>query len=462
MSLTAADLFTDRRLLRRLATALLIVGPYLTTYAPTPSGAQPVPRAPSVDREHFLHHGELMFISEGALWDLDGATGKLTPLAPAGEQPRDGQFSPNGRWLSYSLGSGQVWLARSDGYGPRLVAEGGWDAWLPDGRLLAGEGVWAVSASGALRRAGAVPSDLAGWSPDGKRYAFIDDSLVVSFSKPTTGTDRLQVSSSLYGKRVTWYESRVSFSAAGGSVGNFLDAVYVLPGTGPVLFTLGPFHSASLAADGLGLYEVRSPGAPLVKLGVTVGDTLAVGPHGTFAFTNGPNRYAWLTKSAVTCSAATATCSPVPAPSGELTMYPTWAPQGIELAFVEAPASSAGDFWQATVQRWYGAHTLWVLPIGRPPFEVKGAAGASAPVWSADAKSLMYVADDSLWLLPVLSKKAVRIESPLFQPGAWPSYYGQVNWSGQFAWSSRDDGPLVPPVTSGVGARSSRSVKYGK
>ena len=228
------------------------------TYAAAPGAAQPAPRVPIVDRAPFVHDGDLMFISEGALWDLDGANGRLTLLAPASKEPRDEQFSPDGRWLSYSLASGQVWMARSDGDDARMVAEGGWDAWLPDGRLLAGEGVWKVSASGAPERVGTVPSDLAGWSPDGERYAFIDDSLVISFSKPTTGTDRLQLSSSLYGKRVTWYQSKVSFSAAGGSVGNFLDAVNVLPGTAAVLFTLDPFHSASLAADGLGLLPAIS------------------------------------------------------------------------------------------------------------------------------------------------------------------------------------------------------------
>lgn len=433
----ALNLSSGWRLPWLWATALFLAGPCLCAVAAPASGAaHPTPGRPTVDRGSFVHEGDLMFLSEGALWDLDGATGKLTLLAPAGKEPSREQFSPNGSWLSYSLASGQVWLARSNGEDPRLVANGGWDTWLPDGRLLAGNSVFEVSAGAVAQRVGTVPSDLAGWSSDGKRYAFVDDSLVISFSKPTTGTDRLQLSRSLYGKRVTWYQSRVSFSAASGSVGNFLDAVNVLPGSGAVLFTLDPFHSASLAADGLGLYEVRAPGASPAKLGVTVGDTVAVGPPGKFAFTNGPNRYAWLTKSAVACSAAKATCSPLPAGAGKLTVYPAWSGHSGALVYVEAPSSSASDFWQPTVQRWYSAHTLWALPAGsRAASEVKGAAGASAPLWSRDGQSLMYVADDSLWLLPSVSSSPVRVESPLFSPRAWPSYYGQVNWSGQFAWS---------------------------
>jgi hypothetical protein len=393
--------------------------------------------APSVDRTAFLHSGDLAFVSEGGLWALDGATGRLSLLAPASEQPSLGQFSPNGRWLSYSLGTGEVWVAGADGSSPRPVTSGGEGQWLPDGDLVAGGDVWHIPLVGSPERTGALPTGLVAWSPAGDQFAFESDSLVISHTKPSSGTDRLEVSGSLSARRVTWYQSKVSFSNDSGAQGNFLDLVLVLPHKEGIVFTLDPDLSASLAADGLALYEVRSPGGAAVKLGTTVGDTVALGPSGTFSFTNGPNRYAWVTKSVVTCSASNATCSPVPAPAGELTMGPAWSPNGDMLAFVEAPTSSATSFYQPTVQRWYASHTLWVLREGmRTPVEVRGANGASAPVWSADSKSLMYVADNSLWLLPTLSSKPVRIESPLFTPGAWPTYYGQVNWAGQFAWSS--------------------------
>jgi hypothetical protein len=46
------------------------------------------------------------------------------------------------------------------------------------------------------------------------------------------------------------------------------------------------------------------------------------------------------------------------------------------------------------------------------------------------------VAGDALWLIPKPGAKPEKIAGPLYQPNAWPSYYGQVGWSSQFAWAS--------------------------
>ena len=114
MRLITTGCFSKRYQPGPWAAALLVAGSWLgaTTYATTTSAAQTVPGAPSVARTEFRNQGDLVFISKGALWDLDGTSGKLTLLAPASKQTSDGQFSPNGRWLSYSVGSGQVGLAR--------------------------------------------------------------------------------------------------------------------------------------------------------------------------------------------------------------------------------------------------------------------------------------------------------------------------------------------------------------
>ena len=62
-------------------------------------------------------------------------------------------------------------------------------------------------------------------------------------------------------------------------------------------------------ADGSNLYEINARGTKPKQLGATVGLPVAIGSNGSFAITNGENRYAWLTKSVETCSAATARCS---------------------------------------------------------------------------------------------------------------------------------------------------------
>jgi hypothetical protein len=39
-------------------------------------------------------------------------------------------------------------------------------------------------------------------------------------------------------------------------------------------------------------------------------------------------------------------------------------------------------------------------------------------------------------LLPRLGGRPVRVAGPLFWPNHWPNYYGQVDWTDQFAWHS--------------------------
>lgn len=139
---------------------------------------------PRVNRAAFARYGNLAFISEGSLWVLDGRTGRLRLVAAATRQPLDPEFSPDGSWLSYSVGSGRVWLARADGSSPQPVAGGGGGGWFPGGKIRAGTHLWRVSARGAITRVATVPKGLVAWSPDGGRYAFVSDSL--NFTKAAT------------------------------------------------------------------------------------------------------------------------------------------------------------------------------------------------------------------------------------------------------------------------------------
>lgn len=394
-------------------------------------------KEPIVDRRAFGHHGDVAFISRGTLWDLDGTTGKLTKVAGAKDHPSDPQIAPNGRWLSYALKSSEVWVARANGASPHLVGMGGPIRWLSHDKLAIGSVMWDVSNTGVPRRVGMLPRDLVAWNQEGNRFAFESSSLVISYARRSVGADRLEISGSLRGKRVTWYSATVSFSRSLGAQGNFIDMVMVLPDQEGVLFTLDPYMSASVAADGLGLYELRSAGGTPARLGVTVGNTVTIGPQGSFSFTSGAGRYAWSHKTVVICAARVGGCARVPSPKGKLSLDPEWSTSAGTLAFIEAMPMAVASFSQRVLERWYSSHTLWVLRSGaRSASEVPGTQGASAPVWAADGKSLMYVADDSLWLLPSLSGRPVRIESPLFDINAWPSYYGQISWSSQFAWSS--------------------------
>jgi hypothetical protein len=55
---------------------------------------------------------------------------------------------------------------------------------------------------------------------------------------------------------------------------------------------------------------------------------------------------------------------------------------------------------------------------------------------SANGHSLLYAAHNGIYLLPQTTGRPVRIATPLFQPGHWPTYYGQVSWAAQFTWWS--------------------------
>jgi hypothetical protein len=270
---------------------------------------------------------------------------------------------------------------------------------------------------------------------DGSGYAFVSRSITNGPNGSFHGVERLELASSLTETPTVWRSTRISFAKGTGFHGNVVNGVIVLPHHEGLLFWIDPDQSD--VADGMHVYEVRSPAATPIDLGVTVGQTVSVGSNGVLAIGSGSNSYAWITKTVETCVIATAQCSDVRTPSGDVTLDPAWSPNGKTLAFVEAPSSSASDFFQSTLTKWYSTHHLWLLSSGSSvPNEVRGTAGASVPVWSSNGKSVLYESGDALWLIAGPGAMPVKVAFPLFRSGAWPSYYGQINWSGQFIWSA--------------------------
>ena len=343
--------------------------------------------APFANTVALRGHGKLAFVSRGRLFVLDGEAGRLVAVSRPGQHAADPQFSPDGRWLTYSIGTSQLWLARADGRSAHRLLGNTGGSWFPNGELLTDSGVWRLSASGAASRAEAAPVGLVAWALDGSRFAFVTSTLAVSGAKPSRGIDRLELSSSLGGPRRTWYETRVSFSKKSDFGGNFVAGVVVLPRDEGLVFQLDPDRSASVAADRLSLYLLRRPGGVPRRLGFTLANSVAVARTGGLAIVNGSDRYAWVTKTVEACVVATATCSPVSAPSGELSFDPAWSPAGRTLSFVEAPASTVTNFFQSTLVRWYATHTLWLLSTGSStPRELPGTTGASVRDRHRDAR----------------------------------------------------------------------------
>lgn len=392
--------------------------------------------APVVNSRAFSGHGELAFVSRRALYVLDGTTGKVVRVAAASEQPDAPAFSPDGRWLAFGSFHSYVGVARADGTAPHALAGRGYPRWLPDGRLLVGRRIYRIAQTGTAVRVGVAPSNLAAWAPDGSSYAFVVNRLVHQKNGSFHGVDLLNAAKTLNGAQTTWYRVPTRFTPSSGYTTPAIGVVAVLPNRHGLLFSLDPFHSASIAADGLPLHELARPGGTPRKLGSTVGSAVSLGAGSHFAVGAGGDRYAWRAKHAIACSTGSH-CATAPTPTGHLSLEPAWSPSGSVLAYVVAGSSRSNNFFQPTLRHWYGTRHLWLFSKGSPPHVIPESTGAADPTWSRDGRSVLFVANDSLWLLPRLNAHPVRIAGPLFRPSFWPSYYGQVDWMSQFAWRSQ-------------------------
>jgi hypothetical protein len=123
-----------------------------------------------------------------------------------------------------------------------------------------------------------------------------------------------------------------------------------------------------------------------------------------------------------------------------VSLDPAWSPNGSLLAYVRSPAVPQDS---SPTAQWLDYHELFLYdPTTRTTSEVAGGRGASAPQWSADGRSILYVSHDSLWLLTVRSGRSARIAGPLFGGASFAStynnnsFYHQVPFTAQFGWSS--------------------------
>lgn len=414
-----------------------------------------------VDTAAFRGEGDLAFVSIDALYVLDGTTGRLVELSGENSGASDPTFSPDGRWLLYETENGaQSWLARADGTHRRRLARVA--SFLPDGRLSMGGETYVVTASGALRSAGSMPSTVLTTTASGTSV-FLSNTMRVDPSKPSKGVVRIETASSADGPRTLWYQAHVSFSASGGLEGTFPGNVTVLPGHRGLVLTISSWCCDH--ADGQPIYELRRPLARPVLLGMVLGAATApsLGPDDTFALAGGGDRYAWSDKHVELCNEITARCVVIVAAPGRLSLSPAWSPDARTLAFVDAKAEPEGEIGQAQVNSWYATHHLYLLSAGAAlaagaggagaaaagagaragathGVEVPDTTGAAAPMWSASSTSLLYVDHDALYLIahPGTGHPGtgpVEIAGPLFVPSDWTSYYGEVDWSSQFAWS---------------------------
>lgn len=447
----------QRRRRRRTAAvvaAVILTGAGVWLAIARPGGAKPGYRpwegpVPSVDAAAFAGHGELAFVSRGTLWVLDSRTRTLRRVAAPGMAPVNPAFSPDGRWLAFlgtstnrpaGTASFALWIASGDGRGAhqiRGLPTAGLAGWSPDRDILAvttRATVRLVWPSGKVRTlVSAADLESAAWSPGGS---------AIAVATATTSGSTLASYPLAGGHSTVW----VKLSARGGVPGGanyIIDPAGWWPHRGIGFWALA--NGESINADQDPFYVIPAPGAHPRLLGNTLhGNTLdqvAVAATGWLALVaetpgSGLGRVIWQNRRIKVCGPATATCTAVPSPPSTVTLDPAWTPDGTRLAFVRAPSQTSPAFQQHAVTAWYNAHQLWVDNPATRSTRKLDASGATVPAWSTNGQSLLYIARDGIWLLPRLTRRPVRIATPLFPPGNWPTYYGQVDWTPQFAWWS--------------------------
>ncbi|HXW35544.1 MAG TPA: hypothetical protein VEJ87_13280 [Acidimicrobiales bacterium] len=400
---------------------------------------------------------------------LDGDTSSVREIRTGQLVPSDPQFSADGRWLAFVASevkqccssfrssfppqviSSELWIARADGSDAHAVgaltfsAAIGWD---PHADLFAvgvgsstsvpfgnATGIDLVSPTGAVKSLvngtniwGAV------WAPDASAIAVASSVRSSGFN----GYASVLASYPLDGDPPTqWYEVDTQ------------QANIIVPagwwqgwGIGYTTVGEGAVPGGSGSADGSPFYTIAKPGATPLLLGTTLETEGAGAPSvnssGLMAFvSNEMNRNEGRDitqgKEVLVCQLANSSCTPVPHASDAVTEDPAWAPTSSVLDYVQAPATHS--LLQYSVTGWYAARRLYTFNAVTGAGEPKaGTSGATSPQWSTDGKTLLYVSNDGLWIRSASASESTEIESPLFVPQKWPSYYGQVAFTSQFSW----------------------------
>jgi hypothetical protein len=420
-----------------------------------------------------------------------------TPASPVFSH--DGRWLAYLATVPNSAGPPELWLARGDGAGAREVAGlpiSQLVGWSPRGDTLAvvalSKGRYVTGAQGqlplvvelirptrpttrllALSASTARPSQIydAVWSPDGHEVA-------VSINDPVSaGGTVVRAYPINGGPPVTWFSigSRQPLPGGCGSASGCQEVVADLAGWWPGwgigfwVYADGMTHNNDSTALELLTAPDARPHVIAQTLSDGVTDAVAAGRDGELALvasSNDSGRTYTQGKTVETCNAHTRNCTPLAAatvwtgssyrptcPNGcgklqtpplgargsGVSLDPAWSPAGNLLAYVKAPNAFPG----IVSLSWYDAHVLFVWnPKSDATRKIVAVDGVSAPTWSTNGRQLLYVSNDGLWLAP-LGGKPTEIEYPLFPPQQWKSvgtnglsYYGQIDWTGQFNWSA--------------------------
>lgn len=425
----------------------------------TTSTTQPPPPGPlTVDGTAWQGHGDLAFVSEGQL-EVLGNNGTLTAITgPTGGTDTNPSWSPGGRWLAFlstgpptgfSVPAPTLWVVQvGHSVAQEVTSSGiGQFAWSPVSDVLAystrtGDG----STPGSLWTdvPGAAPSLLAdvgpwlggtdfAWTPEGTRLAF-DDNV-----PSTIG----HISSSLDTVAATGGAPQVVYQVTDDTA---LQLAGWWPNGGGLLFWIDTGGSGSLRADGLPLSSLAIGSSAPVQIarGLAGPQWLAPSPAGaTLAVVAGGDRTLWSPgRDVERCDVPSGACQQVPIPAGTVGLAPAWTPSGgLLYAAVAAvgPGGLPGAYFPASIAQQDATGELWYLAPGAvtaQPLTQAGSGVVAAQVGTT-GQAVLVVLDDALWLASLTSSgPAVKVATPLYSSVGPSGYYGEVDWTGTFAWSS--------------------------
>jgi hypothetical protein len=452
---------------------------------PTPPALVKQPVRPSgslINTSAFAGHGQLAFVSQGALWVLDGSTRSAYQVPTPGLVPVNPTFSPDGKWLAFiaskettqvevgvkytTIVFSELWMARADGTQARPVpgiAVRTAFGWNPHADLFAvstgtattvpygtATAVDLVSPDGTSRQlVGGTHVTSAVWSSAGS-------ALAVSTQSGIDGTNPWSLSATL----TTYPTNGAPPTVWGRRKQEYMVLSGWWPKWGIGFTTVGSagVPGGSATQDGSPFYTLARPKGSPMALGQTLQIESTGAPStsatGWLAFVstgrNIAGRVVWQGKRVVVCSPISRHCTPAPRAPGKVTVDPVWSPTGTVLSYAQAPESENSGFPEGTVENWYNAHALYLYdPTTGSSRAAPDTPGATVPIWSTNGKSLLYVNNNGLWLHPSLAAPPVDIAQPLFAWNSdWLSYYGQIDFSSQFAWSEGEQAPIPPSSDS--------------
>jgi dipeptidyl aminopeptidase/acylaminoacyl peptidase len=404
-------------------------------------------------------------VSRSRLYTLSGAGHLVEIGGPASSSGFDSnpEWSSDGKWLAFfhtgpadgfDVPHPSLWLAASGSDVAHEVTTRPVDEfhWSPTGDTLA---YLSSTGSVSLRSAPQAGSEVRTsavrvatnvgsflWSPSGRGVAVVRQS----------GTGRafrtsLEVVPDNGGPGTTWWQASgtecvtlASYDPTGTAIAAWAD------------------NGCDDNADGEPL-ELFSAGRSPVTVATSLIDmsSLDWAPDGDeLAVVSPGDRTVWANgKDIEICKVAPLACHRLAIPNGTVALDPAWSASGT-LYFVLASASGAFSdegrafYSPGWVAQWQGTHRAWAL---RPDTTVPRAASPSLGkvlTFDAAAKSdaLLFVRDDSIYLLPHPGVVPIRVAGPLLANPAPSGYYGLMDWAALFSWSDANEPSEVPSQAS--------------